>query len=66
MKPVMIQETQTQPLPSKIVKLKYDGDTMDAINFIEIIAKELILFGVVLEFLDGGEGYEEVKLTKLN
>ena len=49
----------------EIVKLRYGGDTMDAINFVETLAEVLEKFGINIEFLDGGDGYEEVKITKI-
>jgi hypothetical protein len=54
-----------QKYPPKILKLKYSGDAMDSINFIESIAEELIDLGISLEILEGGDGYEEIKLSKL-
>jgi len=49
----------------KRVKLHYNNDDMYAINFIETLIPELLKFGIHMELLDGGEGYEEVKIDSL-
>lgn len=46
------------------IKFEYEG-SMDLINTLETLAKVLPKFGVKLELLDGGDGYEEVELTKI-
>lgn len=48
-------------------KLKFFySDGMDLLNALEYLAKTLPSFGVNVEILDGGDGYEEIKLTKIN
>lgn len=45
------------------VKFQYE-DSMDLLNALESLAVALKPFGVKMEILDGGDGYEEVRLTK--
>lgn len=46
-------------------KLKFHySDGMDLLNALEGLAATLPAFGVELEILDGGDGYEEVRLRK--
>jgi len=49
---------------TQTVKFSYE-DGMDLINALEALAKILPKYGVKLEMLDGGEGYEEIRLTKI-
>ena len=39
-------------------------DSMDLLNALEGMAEALKKFGVKMEIFDGGDGYEEVSLTK--
>ncbi len=48
----------------KIIRLEYD-DSMDMINAIESIAEAIAEYGIEIEFLDGGDGYEEIKISKV-
>ncbi len=48
----------------KIIKLGYN-DSMDMINAIEEIAAAVLDFGVNIEILEGGDGYEEIKIIKV-
>jgi hypothetical protein len=48
----------------KKLKFTYDGGC-DMLDALEYLAQELPAFGVKLELLDGGDGYEEVKLSKI-
>lgn len=46
-------------------KLKfYYGDSCDLVNALESLSKALEEFGVKMELLEGGTGYEEIKITK--
>jgi hypothetical protein len=45
------------------IKLHYE-DGMDLINTLETLALILPKFGVKLEILAGGEGYEEISLSR--
>lgn len=46
-------------------KLKfYYSDGMDLLNALEGLAATLPAFGVELEILNGGDGYEEIRLRK--
>lgn len=49
----------------KTLKFSYE-DGMDLLNALERLANVLPAFGVKLEILDGGDGYEEVRLTKVD
>jgi hypothetical protein len=46
------------------VKFEYDA-SMTLINCLETLKKILPQFGVKLTMLDGGDGYEEIELTKI-
>ena len=45
------------------VKFHYE-DGMDLLNTLETLALILPKFGVKLEILDGGAGYEEISLSR--
>jgi hypothetical protein len=48
-------------------KLKfYYSDSMDLLNALESLSKALKDFGVKMEILNGGDGYEEVQLSKVD
>lgn len=48
----------------KTIKFYYE-DGCDLINALERLVRVLPAFGVKLEILDGGDGYEEIRLTKV-
>lgn len=48
----------------KIIQIQY-GDAMDMLNAIEAIAASILEFGVEIEILEGGDGYEEIKISKV-
>ena len=48
----------------KTLKFHY-ADGCDLINALEGLAKVLPAFGVKLEILDGGDGYEEIRLSTI-
>lgn len=47
----------------RTMKFHY-SDGMDLLNALESLRAALPAFGVNLEILDGGDGYEEIRLTK--
>jgi hypothetical protein len=49
---------------TQTIKFSYE-DSCDLINALETLARILPDYGVDLEILDGGDGYEEIRLTKM-
>lgn len=43
----------------------YYSDGMDLLNALESLQSVLVKYGVKLEILDGGDSYEEIRLSKL-
>jgi len=51
-----------QGVDEQIVTLEYQ-DSCDVVNAVESIAEALTKFGVKLELLEGGDGYEQVRIS---
>ena len=49
---------------TQTIKFSYE-DSCDLINALETLARILPDYGVKLEILDGGDGFEAVRLTKI-
>lgn len=55
--------SQQEKTADKIIQIEY-GDAMDVLNAIEAIAVSVLEYGVEIEILEGGDGYEEIKISK--
>ncbi len=49
---------------AKIIQLHY-SDSMDMVNAIEAIAKVVADYGIEIKILEGGDGYEEIEISKV-
>ena len=47
------------------IKYEYGLDSMDVINVVETIGYELRHFGLTIEFLEGGDCYEEFMIKRI-
>ncbi len=48
----------------RLLRFHYNNDTLDVLNVLAFLIEALVEFGVTMEVLEGGDGFEEILLTK--